>query len=197
MHNHAASGFDLQAAIGTAGTLVALLGVIATLLISRRGQKQDLQLAKADAERAERAERAGEASAERAENAAALTIDTMSRMADALDNISSQGIGSNPIPIELTHRVAWALTHYEGDMYMLTNTGDATAYNVRVSAHESLIAVGEWPSETSMKPNDVITFMAVRTFGTTDSTITVVWGTEHDGDRDVWRYPLPPRPPRS
>lgn len=192
------AAFDFGALIQTIATIVALVGVIASFWIARRGQKQDLILATAEAERAERAEKAGAASADRAENAAALTIDSMARMADALDKIAAQGVGGPTIMAQApTPRVAWSLTHFQGDMYTLTNGGDATAYNVQISAHESLLQLGEWVREDRVRPGEATTFMAVRSMGTTDSTITVEWSPESDSEeRDMWRYPLPPRPPR-
>jgi hypothetical protein len=193
------AAFDFGALIQTIATIVALVGVIVSFWIARRGQKQDLILATAEAERAERAEKAGAASAERAENAAALSIDSMSRMADALDKIAARGTAGPAIIAQAPpDRVAWTLAHFNGDTYILTNTGDATAYDVQISAHESLLQVGEWVREERVRPSETVTFMAARTMGTSDSTITVEWSTspEDDGQRDTWRYPLPPRPPR-
>lgn len=75
--------------------------------------------------------------------------------------------------------------------------GDATAYNVQVSAHESVHKRGEWAARDQLRTGEATTFMAVRTMGTTDSTITVEWSDEPgDEERESWRYPLPPRPPR-
>jgi hypothetical protein len=192
------AAFDFGALIQTIATIVALVGVIVSFWIARRGQKQDLILATAEAERAERAEKAGAASADRAENAAALTIDSMARMADALDKIAAQGRGGPTLlPSAPPPRVAWELAHFQGDKYLLTNAGDATAHNVQISAHESLLQVGEWVREEQVRPGEAVPFMAVRTMGTSDSTITVEWSDSSDGEeRNVWRYPLPPRPPR-
>lgn len=192
------AAFDFGALIETIATIVALLGVIASIWIARRGQKQDLLLSTAEAERAERAERAGAASAERAENAAALTIDTMARMAEALDKIASRGLGGPTIMAEAPPaRVAWSLTHFQGDKYMLTNVGEAPAFNVQISAHESLMKMGPWTLEERVGPGEAITFMALRTMGTSDSTITVEWSDDpEDDERHSWRYPLPPRPRR-
>jgi len=119
-------------------------------------------------------------------------------MADALDKIAPQRLGGPTIMAESpTPRMAWSLTHFQGDKYMLTNVGDATAYNVQVSAHESVHKHGEWAERDQLRPGEATTFMAVRTMGTTDSTITVEWSDEPGGEeRESWRYPLPPRPPR-
>jgi hypothetical protein len=104
--------------------------------------------------------------------------------------ISSPGTGS---PAASPLRVAWSLTHFQGDRYMLENVGAATVYAVKLSADESLLQPEELPSAEQMRPGDNVTFMAARTFGTTDSTITVSWNDE-SGDPQDWRYPLPPRP---
>ena len=188
--------FDFAALVQTIATIVALVGVIVSFSLTRRGQKQDLFLSREQAERAERAQKAGEASAERAEKAASLTIDTMTRIADALDKIAAQGIGGSTLLASAPpERVSWSLTHFQGDKYMLENVGTATALDVQLSADETLLQPGEWPHEDRMRPADSLTFMAAMTFGTRDSTITVTWTTE-DGEPDAWRYPLPPRPPR-
>ena len=187
---------DVGALIQAVATIVALVGVIVSFALTRRGQKQDLELAREQATRAERAQQAGEASAERAEKAASLTIDSLTRMADALDKIGSQGLsGGTVLAAAVPERVAWSLTHFQGDTYMLENVGTGVAHDVVVSADETLLQPGEWPREETMRPSDNVTFMAVLTFGTRDSTITVTWNND-DGEPDTWRYPLPPRPPR-
>lgn len=178
-------------------TIVALLGVIASIWIARRGQKQDLVLAKDDADRAERAEKAGTAAAERAENAAGLTIDTMARMAGSLDRIAANGrVGHSPLTSALVPRVAWELKHSRGDTYMLTNIGHAVAHNVQLSAHESLLQPREWVQQDRLGVGEALTFMAARSMATSDSTITVAWSDPIEGESSFWRYPLPARPPR-
>lgn len=188
-------GFDVLAVIESIATVVALIGVIVSIWIARSGQKQDLKLEKDEADRAERAQAASEASAERSEATSRLTIDQMDRIADALGEIASRGVmgvgATLPKP-----KVAWTLAHHQGDAYILTNVGNADAFDAQISAHESLMQIGEWISEDRMRPGDVITFMAARTLGTSDSTITVRWSGEPGGERDAWRYPLPPCPPR-
>jgi hypothetical protein len=187
------TALDLGSLIQALATIVALVGVIVSFWIARRGQRQDLLVATAEAERAERAERAGAASAERAENAAALTIDTMTRMADALDRIAAQRPGRASILAEgPTTRVAWLLTHSYGHTYRLTNRGDAAAHDVQISAHESLTIRGGLRAEL-VGPGDTMTFDAVRSRDTTDSTITVEWSPAPGGGLgQKWRYPLPP-----
>ena len=173
-----------------------------------------------EADRAERAQRASEASAERAEAAAALNIDALTRIADALEqpivsalersaraatdraklaekDAMQNGSFRGSIPFVNPARVKWSLRHFSGDKYIVENIGDATAYNVVVSAHESLLQPGEWPRAEQLGPGEGLDFFAVRTLGTVDATITVTWSpTEDPEDADTWRYPLPPRPAR-
>lgn len=194
--------------------LITLVGVVGSIWIARRGQRQDEDLAKSEADRAERAQRASEASAERAEAAAALNIDALTRIADALEQPIVSALersaraateraeraaesASALIPFVQPAHVKWSLRHFSGDKYILENVGDATAYNVEVSAHESLLQPEEWPSAEMLGPNENLTFYAVRTLGTSDATISVSWTPTEDPDEPgIWRYPLPPRPPR-
>jgi len=187
--------FDFGSFIETAGTIAALLGVIASIWLARSGQKQDLGLAKDEADRAERAQAASEASAERAEATSRITVDQMDRIADALDEIATsrlRGVGVMlPMP-----KVSWKLEHHAGDTYLLTNVGGADAFDVQITSHESLMHESEWVSTEQIRPGEAATFMAARTFDTSDSTISVRWSAKPGGERGIWRYPLPPRPPR-
>jgi len=197
MYNFVQGGFELQTLLPSIAIFVALAGVIFSVFFTYRGQKQNVQQAKAEADRAEVAQAAGEASALRAENAAGLTINVMERIADALDKVAGQGIrGDVLLAKALPERVSWSLAHHGGDEWIVTNTGEATAYNVQLSAHESLMGKDEWVTDPELRAGDVMLFMAARSMGTSDSTITVEWSTELDGEKDVWRYPLPARPPR-
>jgi len=182
---------DVGAIIDSLATVVALVGVAVSFWLTRRGQKQDLVLAREEANRAERAQRAGEASAERSEAASSLTIDALTRMADALEQLSHGREGMR-LPGQ---SVAWSLTHFDGDTYQLTNTGRAPAREVRISTHETLLVPSPLPDGETVGPGEALTFMALRTMGTSDSTITVTWADE-TGSEGRWRYPLPPRPRR-
>lgn len=194
--------------------LVTLAGVVGSIVIARIGQKQDQVLATAEADRAERAQGASEASAARAEAAAALNIDALTRIADVLEQSISSALersaqaavqrqerpasgSSDDMPFANPARVKWSLGHHKGDTYILENIGDATAYNVSVSAAESMLLPRKLPSDAQLEPGEALTFMAARTMGTVDSTITVKWSpTEDLAEEGTWRYPLPPRPPR-
>lgn len=182
--------------------LVTLGGIVASIWIARSGQKNDLETAKGEADRAERADAASQAASERAEAASRLSIDTMTRIADALDKLAAEGINVGDLHVlpgtvaPVPAKVSWALSHFQGDTYLLENTGDASAFDVVLSADETLLQRGEWQRAGEMKPGEAIKFMAVRTMGTRDSTITVEWRNSSEGDVQTWRYPLPPRPPR-
>lgn len=181
--------------------LVTLGGIIASIWIARSGQKNDLKLAKGEADRAERADAASQAASERSEAASRLSIDTMTRIADALEKLASDGINIGDLHVlgsgKSSAKVTWVLRHFQGDMYLLENVGEATAYDVSLDADPTLMRFGkEWDPTPEVKSGEVVQFGAVRTMGTRDSTITVQWRDGADGDLQTWRYPLPPRPPR-
>ncbi|MFB2599024.1 hypothetical protein ACEXQE_14630 [Herbiconiux sp. P17] len=184
--------------IQAVGTVVALIGVAATVLLTRRGQRQDAERVAAEAERAERANRASEAAAERSERAAALTIDTLERIAEAVERLADNEPAGNTLSATAPPgHVRWSLKHHDGDTYLLENIGHATAFAVDLSASETMIGPHNIQGGPDVEPNQAITFLAARTLGTDDSTITVRWKTDPENDsEDEWRYPLPPRPPR-
>jgi hypothetical protein len=198
--------------------IITLLGIVGSIWIARRGQKQDQELATKEADRAERAQQASEASAERAEAAAALNIDALTRVADALEQPIANALertarsaaerlqlaesSNHPIfsgampPFLKPARVKWSLKHFSGDKYMLENIGEATAYNVKLSAHESMYSL-DVPDAPEVPPGEGVQFFALKSMATSDSTITVTWTPTEDSDEAAtWRYPLPPRPPR-
>lgn len=183
--------FNIGAFIDSFATVVALVGVAVTFWLTRRGQKQDLVLAREEADRAERAQRAGEASAERSEAASSLTIDALTRMAEGLEQLREGPQGAR----SLGQPVAWSLTHFNGDTYQLTNIGRVPADDVKVHTHETLLVPRPLPDGETVGPGEAVTFMALRTMGTSDSTITVTW-IDETGSEGRWRYPLPPRPGR-
>ena len=176
---------DVVAAFGTP---VAAVGIALSFWLTLRGQRTETA-------RTESAEKSSEANAERSERAAALTIDTLTRIADALDTLAAQGL-AGPSAIRPA-RVEWSLAHHQGDMYILTNTGEATAHHVTPTADESLIRADDWPADVTLGPGEALTFMALVTMGTRDTTIAVKWADTEDAEElREWRYPLPPRPPR-
>ena len=184
--------------IQAVATIVALGGVAVTFFFSYRAERRERVRAQAEAARGrEEAERA-DAAAGRSERAAALSIDTMGRIAEAIEALADRELGA-PSLVAPPSRVKWSLTHFGGDTYMLRNVGDAVAYRVRVTADESLMMPEELPPVSDLRPGDNVTFMTAITFDTRDTTISVEWSAseDDDGERDVWRYPLPPRPARS
>lgn len=178
--------------------IVTLVGIVASIWIARSGQKADLHTATKEADRAERADAASQAASERAEAASRLSIDAMTRIANALEALASDGIRvGDQAPNSARTTVSWALKHFNGDMYLLENTGDAIAYQVTLTADPSLLRFPkEWESTPVVKPGEAVRFGALRTMGTRDSTIAVNWRDEPEGEEQTWRYPLPPRPPR-
>lgn len=181
--------------------LVTTVGIIASIWIARSGQKNDLKLAQDEADRAERADSASQAASERAEAASRLSIDAMTRIADVLEKLVIDGISIGDLHVLSSEpapgKVSWVLKHFQGDMYLLENTGDAAAYDVTLGADETLMRFGNpWELTPELKPGEVVQFGALRTLGTRDSTITVRWSSAPEGEKQSWRYPLPPRPPR-
>jgi hypothetical protein len=76
-------------------------------------------------------------------------------------------------------------------MYLLTNEGDAIAWNVRLASHPTLSLV-DVKQGVSLRPNEATTFMAAMSMGTEDATITVSWDADAEGTPGgEWRYPLP------
>jgi hypothetical protein len=168
------------------GVGIALLVGIATTVVMIRQEKvtrdgHRLQLEQANA------------AAERSESAARLTEEYTRRVVEALETMARQRGGETGFQPILA-RVRWSLEHHLGDAYRLTNIGDAVAENVRVAAHESLILRA--PQPETMGPGEAVTFIAARSMGTSDSTITVRWSGGDVGEEQSWRYPLPPRSPR-
>lgn len=181
--------------IQAVATVVALAGVGVTFYYSLRAERREhartqveAQLAREDAERSE-------ASAERAERAAALSIDTMGRIAEAVEALGERGIAATVVPVAEPKRVRWSLGHHQNDAYILTNIGTSPAFDVRVTADPTMLT-RRLPSAATIQPGEGVTFVATATMGTRDRTITVEWSSAEGDVTESWRYPLPPRPPR-
>lgn len=178
--------------IQAVATVVALGGVAVTFYFSYRAELRERVRATEEAKRSD-------AAAERSEHAAALSIDTMDRMAEAIEKLASRGLGPSaaPVPAAPPPRARWSLTHSAGDTYLIANTGNADAYSVDVRADESLVMPNP-PTGVTVRAGEAVNFFAFAYGNVTDRTITVRWATTPDehAERDVWRYPLPPRPPR-
>lgn len=163
------------------GVLVALLVGISTTIVMIRQEK-----ATRDGQQLEREQ--AQAAAARTEAAAALTEEYTRRVVDALETMASHADSSGAPRVP---SVRWSLVNRERDRYFLTNEGDAAARNVRVSAHETLALLGLDDAAQDVGPGEAIEFIAARTFGTRDSTITVAWEDVATGEERTWRYPLP------
>lgn len=169
----------------TVGTGVALLGVVTTSVLSLRSEKVTR-----DGQQLEREQ--AEATARRSEAAAALTEEYTRRVVEALETMATAPPGAQgPAPLP---KVKWAMRNHGGDTYIVENVGDAVAKNVTLKAHETMILDAPMPAD--LQPGEALQFMAVVTFGTEDSTITVEWSEPGETEPRRWRYPLPPRPPR-
>lgn len=182
--------WSTTADIATAvGTVVALVGVVASMVFTLRSERltrEGQQLERSQAE----------ATAARSEAAAALTEEYTRRVVDALETmatVQSTG-GASAAQAPVPRRVKWRMAHHAGDRYIVENTGDKRALSVKLSADESLMFDPDDPRD--LDPGEAMTFLAVLTFGTRDSTVTVEWTDEDTGLTKSWRYPLPSRPPR-
>lgn len=185
--------------IQAVATVVALVGVAVTFFFSYRAERRERVRAQAEAARTREEAKRADAAAERSERAAALSIDTLERIAEAVEAVAAKDSGrTGLLPGAPPARVRWVLRHFNGDTYMLQNVGNATAFDVCLSADASMLTPGGLPTADVMRPDDSVTFMAVLTMGTRDSTIAVEWADAEgrDAERQSWRYPLPPRPPR-
>lgn len=174
--------------IQAVATVVALAGVAITFIFAWRAEKREADRARDEATRAD-------ASAERAERAAALSIDTMARIAEAVEAlVEKDAVTATVLPAVVPDRVRWALGHHQNDAYILKNTGTAVAFDVTVSADPTMILRNP-PKAATIQPGEGVIFVAAATMGTRDRTITVEWSSEQ-GRAESWRYPLPPRPRR-
>lgn len=172
------------------GVFVALVGSIVSNVVAVRGQQLQGRIAT-------RTEDHNQASAERSEAAARLQIDQTERVITALETLASKDLsatGVAPQPLN----VRWKLSHHAGDTYALENIGTATAFGVSVTAHESLMLPNAVQGGPDLRPGEALTFMAVLSFSTSDTTITTHWRDLDDVavEQQTWRYPLPNRPPR-
>jgi hypothetical protein len=152
-----------------AGVIVALALGIRSDSLTRRGQKAEQEFAARSAERAEAAARTADGYTE--------------RVLEALEQIAA----GPPPP-----RVRWKLEHLDGDMYLLTNTGDAVATRVQMLSHSSL-PLHNRPAEVDIDPDGTWTFLAAPSLATSDYTITVAWRDEDSVEERTWQYPLPPK----
>lgn len=87
--------------------------------------------------------------------------------------------------------VRWSLDWVGGDTYQIENIGDETAESVSIRSHETLplLQLPEMPI-SQMDPTESATFMAARTLGTTDATITIAY-RNLDGEEKSWSRALP------
>lgn len=127
-------------------------------------------------------------SAARSEAAAQLSEHYTARVVDSLEQIASSG---TPGLVQRPPRVKWSMIHESGETYMLTNVGDAQAYDVQLTGDPTLVGPMATAGGPDLHEGEALTFVAAQTLSTRDSTITVTWSMQPDDDRLEWRYPLP------
>ncbi|GAA2510008.1 hypothetical protein GCM10010201_00760 [Pilimelia columellifera subsp. columellifera] len=170
------------------GVLVALLVGITTNVIMARQEKVTRQGLLLQQRLGEEAANRADAAALRTEAAARLTEEYTRRVVVALETLAASNLQGSPAP---TRGVQWNLVNDRKSRYRLSNVGDKTARDVVVTAHETLI-LRDVPEHAVVQPTEAVTFLALQTFGTKDSTITVSWLDDKNSERQIWRYPLPP-----
>ncbi|KRA23265.1 hypothetical protein ASD65_01650 [Microbacterium sp. Root61] len=175
--------------IQAVATVIALAGVALTFYLSLRAERRERERTQQEAERA----RAG---AERAEHAAALGIDALTRIAESIEGLERRRAEYGFLA-QRAGKAAWSLTHDAGDVYRLTNTGDAVAYATTVSTDASVITPDGLPASLDVPPGEGAAFRAEIGPLTTDATVTVVWAEspQDESSRRSWRYPLPEASP--
>jgi hypothetical protein len=148
---------------------ISAAALVVTVLSCRRDRK---------------ASREATTSADRAAARADEAVEAQKRMAEALEAQLAPPAA------------AWCLEHFQGDSYLLTNTGTASAYHVHLDLGDISIVRGELDSAL-LRAGDAHKFMAARTMGTVNDTVTVSWRDSPTSSQGrQWARPLPPRPPR-
>jgi hypothetical protein len=111
--------------------------------------------------------------------------------ADALDGIAQSIKGIALSAAAPNAGVRWALTWEGRSIFRIENIGDESAYNVRVVSHESLPIRGlDEETIEVVQPGEGPQFTAIRTFGTQDATITILWADDA-GAEHKWARTLP------
>ncbi|PZF61108.1 hypothetical protein DEI92_05770 [Curtobacterium sp. MCBD17_034] len=196
------SGIDTW--IQVVGTVVALLGVVVSWVYTARQQQRDARTAERARRAAEQDRHAAAASAERAERTSALSIDTLERIAGALERLArpSGGPPSTPAPSDAGREaraasvppapsVSWRIASAPDGGAVLRNTGTASAFDVRLTADPTMpVVVSEPPAD--LAAGESVAFRAVPDAATRDRTLTVTWRATPDGPTSRWRYPFLP-----
>jgi hypothetical protein len=87
----------------------------------------------------------------------------------------------------------WDLRWEAGDTYLLTNGSDEPTLEVKLDLGDIPVARGEL-EHTRIGPGSAVKFLAGRTMGTTNDTVTVTWRRFPDGPILDWQHPLPAKP---
>jgi hypothetical protein len=205
----AVTGDALANLIEAVATIIALAGLAVSFWFSWSGQRLQREQADAAARAAVESNREAQAAAHRAAVSASLTIDQLTRIADAVSTLGVQPGASSPRagagafggvePSAAPAAVAWRLESTGGDAYRLTNVGRAPAHDVSIGGAASLDgpyalggaaekAVADAVGARALAPGASLGFAARILPGTADSTITVTWAAPEPAS---WRYPLP------
>lgn len=200
------SGFDTW--IQVVATIVALLGVVVSWVYTARQQRRDARSAAASRRAAAEDRAAAAASAERAERASALSIDTLERIAAALERMApiaphgSAQAGhpradvsahSETVPgiAAAVPTVAWRLVAGTGGHGTLHNEGPGAALDVRVSTDPTMpLLLGDAPAH--VPAGGSLAFRVAPDARTRDRTVTVSWRSAPDAPVSRWRYPFLP-----
>jgi phage repressor protein C with HTH and peptisase S24 domain len=86
--------------------------------------------------------------------------------------------------------VAWNVQYEAGDTYKVTNVGTADAWDVEIE-HEGMVRGYGESVEPRLRPTEAKVFMAAVHMQTRDNTVYVRWSDDPDGQRHLWRHPLP------
>lgn len=178
--------------VALGGATVSALLALYAIVLQRRDRKIDRADSARDvagaSARADRAQQAADEAAAAALRSAAAT----ERMAQAMEAQSLAAARAAPAP-----QVSWQLAHNAGDTYLLTNAGNAVAYDVAVDTGDMIVRDTAWP-RAAIQPDEAAKILAARSLATRDDTVTVTWADAPGSfDRRSWSRPLPPSPRRA
>lgn len=153
----------------TLGVVIALAGVIVSLIFGIRAER---------------------AAASRSEAAARLSDDNLRKAMDALEEMVART--QSDLSAGQAPRVAWSMTYHSGDAFQLQNIGDKVACEVKVNPAPGSHMFFRGSKITNLAPGEATQFIAACSLATSDITMTVSWSEEDDDERRQWQYPLPP-----
>lgn len=118
------------------------------------------------------------------------------QVSHAIDYDVSTLVHVKPETTQELRGARWAIDPNGGDTYLVTNIGDARAYDVRISAFKDL-SILQGPEPQDVDPDEALEIMALQYGAVEDNRVLVNWRDEADSvEERSWKHPLPPRPPR-